>query len=168
MLIDPTRHPEVANVEAELPRWRVLEDGGSWKAHSPNFAEDGIVVMATNPVQLVDRVRALVQVVAVAQDRAGLLRPDHRIAGAWDPRAGPRPHETAPSTPAPPKPTTRHVVPTVQHAPTNGASHGRPSRRQPKKTHNTGEFCAYCGNPNIVRTGTCGTCLDCGESTVCG
>jgi hypothetical protein len=32
----------------------------------------------------------------------------------------------------------------------------------------TGNPCRRCGGPNLVRTGTCMTCLDCGENEGCG
>ena len=32
----------------------------------------------------------------------------------------------------------------------------------------TGDQCQDCGSMNVVRTGTCGTCQNCGASTGCG
>lgn len=32
----------------------------------------------------------------------------------------------------------------------------------------TGQMCSECGNFNLVRSGTCMTCHDCGSTTGCG
>jgi len=38
----------------------------------------------------------------------------------------------------------------------------------PRKAVQTGEACDMCGGFNIVRTGTCKTCQDCGDNSGCG
>lgn len=36
---------------------------------------------------------------------------------------------------------------------------------QPVRRNYSGDICADCGGPNMVRTGTCLTCQDCGSSS---
>ena len=37
----------------------------------------------------------------------------------------------------------------------------------PRRSEFTGEICSNCGGARLVRTGTCATCLDCGEGAGC-
>lgn len=40
------------------------------------------------------------------------------------------------------------------------------SRMQPRRNvQRSGDFCDNCGGANIVRTGTCLTCVDCGSTS---
>jgi hypothetical protein len=36
------------------------------------------------------------------------------------------------------------------------------------KTETTGNACRKCGGANLIRTGTCVTCQDCGDNEGCG
>lgn len=47
----------------------------------------------------------------------------------------------------------------------NGNALGLRSRSAPQPTEVlTGNLCGKCGSANVVRTGSCETCMDCGES----
>jgi hypothetical protein len=41
----------------------------------------------------------------------------------------------------------------------------RPSPRRERAPMLAGEICRDCGGPNMVRTGTCLTCQDCGSTS---
>lgn len=43
-----------------------------------------------------------------------------------------------------------------------------PSRKAAVVQSPTGEVCKNCQGPNLVRTGTCVTCQDCGTNEGCG
>jgi hypothetical protein len=55
-------------------------------------------------------------------------------------------------------------------APPLQASPLRPVSRteQARASGYSGDTCHKCGSLKVIRTGTCGTCQDCGESTSCG
>jgi hypothetical protein len=38
----------------------------------------------------------------------------------------------------------------------------------PTRSSPTGNPCEKCGSPNVIRTGSCVTCQDCGENSGCG
>lgn len=43
--------------------------------------------------------------------------------------------------------------------------HVKIASMQPRTSSLAGEFCHSCGGPNMIRTGTCMTCGDCGDSS---
>lgn len=60
--------------------------------------------------------------------------------------------------------TERHVLEIGTNSPET-SYHQAPT---PQDLGFTGEMCQQCGSANVLRTGTCGTCADCGTSTSCG
>ena len=45
---------------------------------------------------------------------------------------------------------------------------GNGKHTQPARWELTGNFCKACGGMNVVRTGSCETCQDCGDNSGCG
>ena len=93
----------------------------------------------------------------------GRLATQDEIAAEIGPLAGP------PDPPlgggAPPAAPAAPVVPSSIESPRPVAHSGRD---QALLSGFTGEACTKCQSMKVIRTGTCGTCTDCGETTSCG
>lgn len=133
---------EMDQLIGELIGWMVTRfEKDHYQAYSPDYQEDGVVIEASSPEQLIERVRTHVQIVAIAADIAGRLRPNVNVAGVWTGKSALEDSE-------PPKPAVNDV---------------QMSRLQGY----TGDTCMHCQGMRMVRNGTCLKCMDCGETTGC-
>lgn len=140
-MLDTDADAGVEYARQELPTWSIWEVGASgYVAHSPTYEHDGIVVQAASAQQLVERVRAVERVVALAMGRQGRRAPG-RVFGETLGGAPP---------PAPPKPLT-------------------PRRRVnvARMQGFEGDPCQECGAMRMVRNGSCLKCVDCGGTSGC-
>ena len=46
--------------------------------------------------------------------------------------------------------------------------HDRYERKHDNGDNHTGMTCQHCGSANVIQTGYCATCANCGETTSCG
>lgn len=61
-------------------------------------------------------------------------------------------------------PEARRVLPKVDPAIIASMADSRATAVRPAPRY-SGDVCHTCGSPNMVRTGTCLTCQDCGDSS---
>lgn len=152
-----------AEVQAELPSWRVLKmHADSWVAYSPNNDFDGICVQAPTAEELIERVRALVQVLAIAAERAGRLQPDVDIGGVW---SGNRLAAALNKPINGTAPFSRSSIETTSPPRSLGLGFNDPSSA--KQLGYTGNQCPNCMQFSLVRNGSCEKCMSCGGTTGC-
>lgn len=159
------------DLSAELPRWHVSRSSsGALRAFSPGYDLDGIVVEGCSPEELVERVRDLVRVLAIAQGRAGQLAPSGPILGVevlWPDSAAPpdrRPltEASSPVDPEQPAPLAAH-----QQAPVPGNYALFARRKEAIEAGYEGDPCGACGQMTLARNGSCLKCTLCGSTTGC-
>lgn len=155
------------SIRNELPRWTIqvagLADGQplAWMADDPNFEKNGIRIIADNPLELVERVRAFVRVTAIADDRFRFDVAASRL-GVIPPKAIPSTHPMGTYKPPAPEKPQQGAGPTDLGPKTGDKA--ELSRRAIAQGF-TGEMCDKCQQFAMVRTGKCTTCNNCGSTS---
>lgn len=138
-------------LEDALPRWRIVAGArGGWAARDPGYSRNGIVVEADDPDELIERVRAVVRVLAIAADRVTKpLYPQRPVGGL----------EPAVEVKKPAAPSAETVAVT------------KPKRDEEREIARIfgfeGDPCHECGQFTLVRNGTCTKCVSCGSTSSC-
>lgn len=183
----------------ELPHWACADIDGHpvdhpahrWSATSPTVDLDGITVSAEDPLELVERVRLLERLIALAAGRGGSVQvttvagvdlgdPETldrvrgvlRVARATEVRAPVRSRPGPPPVPwrgeegrEPPARTTPRFDPTAVGPPTE---EGLQTAREYARTQGyTGDPCFTCGSLSTRYSGTCLVCDSCGSTSGC-
>lgn len=166
-------------LEDALPGWRVVVGArGGWAAQDPGYGRNGVVVEADDPDELIERVRAVVRVFAIAAGRATKPLYPQRPVGGLSPLAGGGadngrgPHleaEPISKVPAALEPAVEVKKPAAPSAKTVAVM--KPKRDEEREIARTrgfeGDPCHECGQFTLVRNGTCTKCMSCGSTSSC-
>ena len=149
--MSPTkRQQDVTFISLHLPGWTVRFDGWSrrYTAQSPRFDQDGVEVSHNTAEEVV----ALAHVLMLNwQPGSGIVEAAKEAKKLQQEKVPAPVLEKALKEDAP-----RHVG-----APTPAQKQAYPP------TAFTGEECQHCKSLDVLKTGTCGVCLNCGEPTSC-
>lgn len=133
---------------AEIPLWehpyegeKYSTDNTTWAVASPTYAIDGMVIQATSPQELVERVRTIERLIAIVLERQGIIPVEGKVAGIQvdgEVRVVPEP-KLDPSL-------VTMSTSTLEMAKLQGY---------------TGDACQNCGSMKMIRTGKCLLCTEC-------
>jgi hypothetical protein len=116
-----------------IPTWAIVNAAPAWVVvKSPTFDHDGMTIEGSDVEEVVQRVRNVERIWALALEREGSVPVRWPSAGAGRGKA----------------PASKPAPGPVAFAP-------------------SGDACGACQSLNLVRTGTCQTCQNCGTTTGC-
>lgn len=150
----------IAWFRCEIPGWVSVSERNGFTAFSSSYEVDGIEIWAPNPEELVERVRALERLIALAADRAGALAVGRRVAGRETATlsggvpsgGGGSRASTPPATQSRTEILFGNAVAATEYAKSQGY---------------TGDPCGTCGSMAMKRSGSCATCENCGSTSGC-
>lgn len=146
-------------LRCELPTWTVAgQPAGPFRADSPTWHIDGISVSAPDPLELVERVRALERMIALAAGRAGQLPVGRPLAG----RA-----LSAPQAPLDAAPKRRARESALADPTALGPAEGDDAVARARSRGYSGTPCTTCGSLHTRYSGTCLVCDNCGSTSGC-